>query len=61
MFHSVGSREEVILNLHMASVLYMHTPRLIAEVLAISDEAGDIINAKMNPDTKRVKLYKLLC
>lgn len=54
VFACAGLQEEVILNLRLASVLYMHTPRLVAEVLAISDEAGDIVKANLNPDLQQV-------
>ncbi|XP_077970761.1 intermembrane lipid transfer protein VPS13D-like isoform X2 [Styela clava] len=52
-FGTTDYQEETILNLHLASVLYMHSPRFVAEILALTDEAGDVINAKMTVDTKQ--------
>ncbi|XP_076807510.1 intermembrane lipid transfer protein VPS13D-like [Clavelina lepadiformis] len=41
------------LNVKLASACYIHSPRMIAELLALSDETGDIIRAQMTTATRQ--------
>ena len=42
------------LDLKFASAVYIHSPRLVAEILAFVDEIGDFIKEHMSNNTRQV-------